>query len=193
MPHWLKWAWGGISLRVHLHVSSECESVACAARSKGPLRLLLGGMKTSTAKRVLSSLQLTSLCTPFAANISEHFSFVSETFLVNLSSCNICRRCQKNHFLNRISIKLRCTRLMTDTDFRPELRTFRTPALILHGDIDKPTPIDWAPDSLFSPRKSRTQVRPSASTHCRRSLSRQSNESLSPDFLRQGYSGEHPW
>jgi hypothetical protein len=25
------------------------------------------------------------------------------------------------------------------------------------------------------------------------SLSRQSNESLPPDFLRQGYSGERPW
>jgi non-heme chloroperoxidase len=26
---------------------------------------------------------------------------------------------------------------MTETDFRPELRTMRTPTLILYGDIDK--------------------------------------------------------
>jgi pimeloyl-ACP methyl ester carboxylesterase len=28
-------------------------------------------------------------------------------------------------------------KVMTETDFRPELRTIRTPTLILHGDIDK--------------------------------------------------------
>ena len=93
MPHWLKWAWGGISLRVHLHVSSEGGSVACAARSKCPLRLLLGGMKISIVEIVLSSLQLTCLCTPFAGVptrfsklIQENFSSVLETYLVDLSS-----------------------------------------------------------------------------------------------------------
>jgi pimeloyl-ACP methyl ester carboxylesterase len=42
-------------------------------------------------------------------------------------------------FLDRCSIKVlsELYKVMTETDFRPELRTIRTPTLILHGDIDK--------------------------------------------------------
>jgi pimeloyl-ACP methyl ester carboxylesterase len=41
--------------------------------------------------------------------------------------------------LDRSSIKVltELSKVMTETDFRPELRTIRTPTLILHGDIDK--------------------------------------------------------
>jgi pimeloyl-ACP methyl ester carboxylesterase len=42
-------------------------------------------------------------------------------------------------FLDRVSIKVlsEMHRVMTETDFRPEIRTIRTPTLVLHGDIDK--------------------------------------------------------
>src|ERR1035441_862804 len=42
-------------------------------------------------------------------------------------------------FLDRVSIKVltETNKVQTETDFRPELRTIRTPTLILHGDIDK--------------------------------------------------------
>ena len=42
-------------------------------------------------------------------------------------------------FLDRVSIKVltELNKVQTETDFRPELRTIRTPTLILHGDIDK--------------------------------------------------------
>ena len=42
-------------------------------------------------------------------------------------------------FLDRCSIKVRSQlfRVMSETDFRTELRTIQTPTLILHGDIDK--------------------------------------------------------
>ena len=41
--------------------------------------------------------------------------------------------------VDRCSIKVlsELYKVMTETDFRPELRTIRTPTLILHGDIDK--------------------------------------------------------
>ena len=34
-------------------------------------------------------------------------------------------------------------RVMNETDFRPELRTIRTPTLILQGEIDKSTPLNY--------------------------------------------------
>jgi pimeloyl-ACP methyl ester carboxylesterase len=42
-------------------------------------------------------------------------------------------------FLDRVSIKLltELHKVQTETDFRPEIQTIRTPTLILHGDIDK--------------------------------------------------------
>ena len=41
--------------------------------------------------------------------------------------------------VDRCSIKVlsELSRISAETDFRPELRTIRTPTLILHGDIDK--------------------------------------------------------
>jgi pimeloyl-ACP methyl ester carboxylesterase len=41
--------------------------------------------------------------------------------------------------VDRCSIKVLTdlNKVMTETDFRPEIRTIRTPTLILHGDIDK--------------------------------------------------------
>jgi len=33
-------------------------------------------------------------------------------------------------------------KVMTETDFRPELRTIRTPTLVLHGDIDKSSSLE---------------------------------------------------
>ena len=46
-------------------------------------------------------------------------------------------------FLDRCSIKvLRSFQGKNETDFRPELRTIRTPTLILHGDIDKSVPLE---------------------------------------------------
>ena len=54
-------------------------------------------------------------------------------------------------FLDRCSIKVlsELYKVMTETDFRTELRTIRTPTLILHGDIDKSAAagIDRSPDS----------------------------------------------
>ncbi len=46
--------------------------------------------------------------------------------------------------LDRCSIKVlsELYKVMTETDFRPELRTIRTPTLILHGDIDKSAPLE---------------------------------------------------
>jgi non-heme chloroperoxidase len=47
-------------------------------------------------------------------------------------------------FLDRVSIKVlkETHKVMTETDFRPELRTIRTPTLLLHGDIDKSAPLE---------------------------------------------------
>ena len=47
-------------------------------------------------------------------------------------------------FLDRCSIKVlsELFKVMTETDFRPELRTIRTPTLILQGDIDKSAPLE---------------------------------------------------
>ena len=47
-------------------------------------------------------------------------------------------------FLDRVSIKVLSVlfKAMTETDFRPDLRTIRTPTLILHGDIDKSAPLE---------------------------------------------------
>jgi non-heme chloroperoxidase len=47
-------------------------------------------------------------------------------------------------FLDRCSIKVlsELYKVMTETDFRPELRTIQTPTLILHGDIDKSAPLE---------------------------------------------------
>ena len=47
-------------------------------------------------------------------------------------------------FLDRCSIKVLSDlfKVMNETDFRPELRTIRTPTLILHGDIDKARPLE---------------------------------------------------
>ena len=47
-------------------------------------------------------------------------------------------------FLDRVSIKVlkETHKVMTETDFRPELRTIQTLTLILHGDIDKSAPLD---------------------------------------------------
>jgi pimeloyl-ACP methyl ester carboxylesterase len=47
-------------------------------------------------------------------------------------------------FLDRCSIKVlsELYKVMTETDFRPELGTIRTPTLILHGDIDKSAPLE---------------------------------------------------
>jgi non-heme chloroperoxidase len=46
--------------------------------------------------------------------------------------------------LDRCSIKVlsELYKVMTETDFRTELRTIRTPTLILHGDIDKSAPLE---------------------------------------------------
>jgi pimeloyl-ACP methyl ester carboxylesterase len=46
--------------------------------------------------------------------------------------------------VDRCSIKVlsELSKVMTETDFRPELRTIRTPTLILHGDIDKSTRLE---------------------------------------------------
>jgi len=47
-------------------------------------------------------------------------------------------------FLDRVSIKVlsKLFKEMTETDFRPDLRTIQTPTLILHGDIDKSAPLE---------------------------------------------------
>jgi len=47
-------------------------------------------------------------------------------------------------FLDRCSIKVLSDFFtpMNETDFRAELRTIRTPALILQGDIDKSAPLE---------------------------------------------------
>jgi non-heme chloroperoxidase len=47
-------------------------------------------------------------------------------------------------FLDRCSIKplSELFKVMNETDFRPELRTIRTPTLILHGTIDKSAPLE---------------------------------------------------
>jgi non-heme chloroperoxidase len=47
-------------------------------------------------------------------------------------------------FLDRVSIKVlsELYKVMTETDFRTEIRTIRTPTLILHGDIDKSAPLE---------------------------------------------------
>jgi pimeloyl-ACP methyl ester carboxylesterase len=47
-------------------------------------------------------------------------------------------------FLDRCSIKVlsELYKVMTETDFRTELRTIRTPTLILQGDIDKSAPLE---------------------------------------------------
>jgi non-heme chloroperoxidase len=46
--------------------------------------------------------------------------------------------------VDRVSIKVltELNKAQTETDFRPELRTIRTPTLILHGDIDKSAPLE---------------------------------------------------
>jgi non-heme chloroperoxidase len=46
--------------------------------------------------------------------------------------------------LDRCSIKILSDlfKMMNEIDFRPELRTIRTPTLILHGDIEKSTPLE---------------------------------------------------
>jgi len=48
-------------------------------------------------------------------------------------------------FLDRCSIKVvrDLFKIMNETDFRPELRTIRTPTLILHGDIDKSAVLEF--------------------------------------------------
>jgi pimeloyl-ACP methyl ester carboxylesterase len=47
-------------------------------------------------------------------------------------------------FLDRCSIKVLSDlfKVMNETDFRPELRTIRTPTLILQGDSDKSAPLE---------------------------------------------------
>jgi non-heme chloroperoxidase len=47
-------------------------------------------------------------------------------------------------FLDRVSIRVlsELYKVMTETDFRPEIRTIKTPTLILHGDIDKSAPLE---------------------------------------------------
>jgi non-heme chloroperoxidase len=47
-------------------------------------------------------------------------------------------------FLDRVSIKVLSVlyKVMTETDFRTEIRTIKTPTLILHGDIDKSAPLE---------------------------------------------------
>jgi non-heme chloroperoxidase len=47
-------------------------------------------------------------------------------------------------FLDRCSFKVLrdLSKVMNETDFRPELRTIRTPTLILQGDIDKSAPLE---------------------------------------------------
>lgn len=48
-------------------------------------------------------------------------------------------------FLDRCSFKVLrdLFKLLNETDFRPELRTIRTPTLILHGDIDKSAVLEF--------------------------------------------------
>ena len=48
-------------------------------------------------------------------------------------------------FLDRCSTKVLgdLFKIMNETDFRPELRTIRTPTLILHGDIDKAAVLEF--------------------------------------------------
>jgi pimeloyl-ACP methyl ester carboxylesterase len=47
-------------------------------------------------------------------------------------------------FLDRVSVKVLSDlfTLMNEADFRTELRTIRTPTLILQGDIDKSAPLE---------------------------------------------------
>jgi pimeloyl-ACP methyl ester carboxylesterase len=40
-----------------------------------------------------------------------------------------------------LQVALTCNRNLVETDFRAELRTIRTPLLIVHGDQDKSAPI----------------------------------------------------
>jgi non-heme chloroperoxidase len=41
-----------------------------------------------------------------------------------------------------LQVALLCNRALVETDFRAELRTIRTPMLIVHGDQDKSAPIE---------------------------------------------------
>jgi pimeloyl-ACP methyl ester carboxylesterase len=53
-------------------------------------------------------------------------------------------RVSSSPYLDRCSIKVLSAlfKIMNETDFRPELRTIRTPRLILQGNIDKSAPLE---------------------------------------------------